>query len=185
MRELRGIGEERACSLLRRPMSGRCVYWCFRQTNDGRAGAEPSEAMSESETATQRAVRNQVRLRLAQEALSAASGQVEALLREAAIELRPFPPFPGAFFTMGVEVEPDGVRNRNIGCVIVTEEGSLRELQLSFDDDGPGAILGANDPVSMRDETLVELEGVSAQDRLTLAMNGLDAVSALLDQQSS
>ncbi len=135
--------------------------------------------------ATQRAVRTELRRRMADEALNAASERVEALLREAALELRPFPPFPGAFFTMGVEVEPDGVRDRNIGCVIVTEEGALRELQLSFDDEGPAAILGANDPVSMRDETLVELEQLSSHDRLTLAINGLDAVSDLLDQQSA
>ena len=135
--------------------------------------------------ATQRAVRTELRRRMADEALNAASERVEALLREAALELRPFPPFPGAFFTMGVEVEPDGVRDRNIGCVIVTEEGALRELQLSFDDEGPAAILGANDPVSMRDETLVELEQLSSHDRLTLAINGLDAVSNLLDQQSA
>lgn len=133
--------------------------------------------------ATQRAVRNELRQRMADDALSAAAERVEALLREAALELRPFPPFPGAFFTMGVEVEPDGVLDKNIGCVIVTDEGALRELQLSFDDEGPAAILGANDPVSMRDETLAELEGVSSRDRLTLAINGLDAVSALLNQQ--
>ncbi|MXX32518.1 MAG: hypothetical protein F4Y69_01485 [Chloroflexi bacterium] len=139
----------------------------------------------DSASATQRTVRTQMRKRLADEALSAAAEQVEALLREAALELRPFPPFPGAFFTMGVEVEPDGVRDKNIGCVIVTEEGALRELQLSFDDDGPAAILGATDPVSMRDETLAELEALSAQDRLTLAVNGLDAVSDLLEQQTS
>ncbi|MYJ01775.1 MAG: hypothetical protein F4102_05785, partial [Chloroflexi bacterium] len=78
----------------------------------------------DSASATQRTVRTQMRKRLADEALSAAAEQVEALLREAALELRPFPPFPGAFFTMGVEVEPDGVRDKNIGCVIVTEEGA-------------------------------------------------------------
>lgn len=148
--------------------------------------------MSESDSAAaqtgrppaQRDVRIQLRRRMADEALAAAAEQVEALLREAALELRPFPPFPGAFFTMGVEVEPDGVRDKNIGCVIVTEEGALRELQLSFDDEGPGALLGANDPVSMRDETLVELTDLSAQDRLTLALNGLDAVSGLMQQQA-
>ncbi len=140
---------------------------------------------SEQAAATQRAVRARLRQRLADEAVAAAAEQVEALLREAALELRPFPPFPGAFFTMGVEVEPDGVRDKNIGCVIVTEAGALRELQLSFDDEGPAAILGANDPVSMRDETLAELEDVSVQDRLTLALNGLDAVSALLAAQQA
>jgi hypothetical protein len=84
---------------------------------------------------------------------------------------------------MGVEVEPDGLQDNSIGCVIVTEEGALRELQLSFDDEGPAAFLGANDPVSMRDETLAELEDLSPRDRLTLAINGLDAISAQLEQQ--
>ncbi len=141
------------------------------------ASASGVDAISGS----QAGIRRELRRRMADEAMAAAADQVEALLREAALELRPFPPFPGAFFTMGVEVEPDGVLNNEIGCVIVTEAGDLRELQLSFDDEGPAALLGANDPISMRDETLVELEQLSARDRLTLALNGLDAVSRLLE----
>lgn len=119
----------------------------------------------------------EMRLRLADEIASEAADRVQELLRGAALELRPFPPFPGAFFTVAVEVEPDGVRDRGIGCVVVTEEGELRELQISFDDEGPAALLGAADPVSMRDERLVELEGISPHDRLALAVNGLRAVS--------
>ena len=136
--------------------------------------------MAEFVSDEQSALRAELRLRLADEAFAAAAERVEALLREAALELRPFPPFPGAFFTIGVEVEPDGVQDRQIGCVIVTEEGDLRELQISFDDEGPAALFGASDPVSMRDETLLELENISPQDRLTLARNGLQAVSRLL-----
>lgn len=145
--------------------------------------SDPAAVQETGRQTTQRTVRNQLRQRMADEALSAAAEQVEALLREAALELRPFPPFPGAFFTMGVEVEPDGLQDNSIGCVIVTEEGALRELQLSFDDEGPAAFLGANDPVSMRDETLAELEDLSPRDRLTLALNGLDAISHQLEQQ--
>lgn len=139
-----------------------------------------ADSASAGQSIGQAAVRAELRLRLADEALAAAAERVEALLREAALELRPFPPFPGAFFTIGVEVEPEGVRDREIGCVVVTEEGELRELQISFDDEGPAALLGASDPVSMRDETLLELDRVSAQDRLTLARNGLEAISELL-----
>ena len=123
------------------------------------------------------AARIDLRARLADEIAAEAAERVEALLREAAAELRPFPPFPGAFFTVGIEVEPDGVRDRNIGCVVVTEDGGLRELRISFDDEGPAAQLGATDPVSMRDETLAELEEINPRDRLALALNGLDAVS--------
>ena len=123
------------------------------------------------------AARIDLRARLADEIAAEAAERVEALLREAAAELRPFPPFPGAFFTVGIEVEPDGVRDRNIGCVVVAEDGGLRELRISFDDEGPAAQLGATDPVSMRDETLAELEAINPRDRLALALNGLDAVS--------
>lgn len=122
----------------------------------------------------------EVRLRLADEIASEAADRVQALLRDAARELRPFPPFPGAFFTVAIEVEPDGVRDREIGCVVVTEEGELRELQISFDDEGPAALLGATDPASMRDERLAELEEISPHDRLALAVNGLRAVSGHL-----
>lgn len=149
----------------------------------GQSTGQPAGS-SERQADPQAAVRAELRLRLADEALSAAADRVGALLREAALELRPFPPFPGAFFTIGVEVEPDGVQDRAIGCVIVTEEGELRELQISFDDEGPAALFGASDPVSMRDETLLELDYVSAHDRLTLARNGLEAISALLSGKS-
>lgn len=142
-------------------------------------------AASDGPADPQAAVRAELRLRMADEALAAAADRVEALLREAALELRPFPPFPGAFFTIGVEVEPDGVQDRGIGCVIVTEEGDLRELQISFDDEGPAALFGASDPVSMRDETLLELDNLSAHDRLTLARNGLQAISELLRAEAS
>lgn len=141
-------------------------------------------ASSSAQSSDQSAVRAELRLRLADEAVVAAAERVEALLREAALELRPFPPFPGAFFTIGVEVEPDGVQDRQIGCVIVTEEGDLRELQISFDDEGPAALFGASDPVSMRDETLLELDNISAHDRLTLARNGLQAISELLQTRA-
>ena len=68
--------------------------------------------------------------------------------------------------------------------MIVTEEGDLRELQISFDDEGPAALFGASDPVSMRDETLLELDDISAHDRLTLARNGLQAISELLQARA-
>lgn len=124
--------------------------------------------------------RTELRLRMADEIASEAAARVQSLLREAAAELRPFPPFPGAIFTVGVEVEPDGVRDRGIGCVVVTEDGELRELRISFDDEGPAALLGATDPVSMRDETLAELDGIGPHDRFALAVNGLRAISGLL-----
>ncbi len=109
--------------------------------------------------------------------MAQAATQLEALLKEAAGQLRPFPPFPGAFFTFAVEVEPDGVHDRNIGCVVVSEEGALKELQISLDGEDPG--FGAPDPISMRDEQLVDLE-LAAFDRFLFAYRGLQTITELL-----
>ena len=118
----------------------------------------------------------QSRLRYADDVLSSAANQVEALLQEAAQRLRPFPPFPGAFFTFGVEVELDAVEDKSVGCVVVTEDGSLMELEISLDDE---PTLGPADPVAMRDERLIELE-LTPHDRLLFAYEGLRTITRLL-----
>ena len=118
------------------------------------------------------------RLRQADEVLAAATDRILGLLREAVADLDPFPPFPGAFFTMAIEVEPDGIENKEVGCVVVTEGAELKELQIGIDEDSP---LG-NDPVSTRNEALVDLE-LSAHDRFVLAYNGLRAVGEVLGEQ--
>lgn len=117
------------------------------------------------------------RLRYADDILQRAADELAGLLREAAADLRPFPPFPGAFFTFGVEVEAEGVLDRDVGCVVVTEDGELKELQISLDADEPA--FGPADPVSMRDEQLVDLE-LRPFDRLLYAYHGLRTISALL-----
>lgn len=119
------------------------------------------------------------RLRYADDVLSQAVNQIEALLKEAAGQLRPFPPFPGAFFTFAVEVEPDGVQGRDVGCVVVSEEGDLKELQISLDGEDP--TFGSPDPISMRDEQLVDLE-LSTFDRFLFAYRGLQTITELLGQ---
>ena len=122
-------------------------------------------------------------LREADRALARAADEVEALLRSAAQRLRPFPPFPGALFSYGVEAEADGVRDRSVGCIVVTEEGDLKELQIGIDEEGAG-MLGPPDPVSMREERLVEV-ALHPYDRLLFAYAGLRAVEALLQAQES
>jgi hypothetical protein len=122
----------------------------------------------------------QSRLRYADDILSSAAQQLESLLREAALLLRPFPPFPGAFFTYGVEVEVPQVQDTSVGCIVVTDDGSLMELQISLDDDPS---FGPADPVSMRDERLVEIE-LAPHDRLLFAYEGLRAITGLLGEAS-
>ncbi len=127
---------------------------------------------------TQPIIEPSARLRYADDVLARAADQLEALLKEAALQLRPFPPFPGAFFTFGVEVEPDGVQDRNVGCVVVSEEGELKELLISLDGEDPA--FGPSDPIAMRDEQLVDLE-LNSFDRLLFAHHGLRAITGLLD----
>lgn len=120
-------------------------------------------------------------LRDVDRAFARAADEVEDLLREAARQLRPFPPFPGALFTFGVEAEADGIGDRSLGCIVVTEEGDLKELQIGIEAEGPG-MLGPPDPVSMREERFVDVE-MQPHDRLLFAYAGLRAIRQLLAQQ--
>jgi hypothetical protein len=62
-----------------------------------------------------------------------AAHQLGVLLKEAALALRPFPPYPGAFFTYGVEVNLEGVERPDLGCIVVGEDGELYELEMKID----------------------------------------------------
>lgn len=100
--------------------------------------------------------------------------QLHGLLREAATALRPFPSFPGAFFTCAVECEP-GDAASPLGCVVVKEDGELYELKMGVD-------LSAGefaDPVQMRNEEAKPLS-LHPRDYIAYAYNGLIAVTELL-----
>lgn len=111
-----------------------------------------------------------------------AAERILALLGEAARELRPFPPFPGALFSYGVEVEPDGVRNSTVGCVVVTPEGDLKELVMGMDIEAL-APAGFADPLALREELFEDLE-LPPRDRLIYAYNGLKVITQLLLAQA-
>lgn len=108
--------------------------------------------------------------------------QLRLLLQEAARELRPFPPFPGAFFTSAVEVNLEGVERADVGCIVVAEDGELYELemQIDFSDE-----FGAADPVQARDETLKKLEDLHPRDYVVLAYNALTQLTEILLEQAA
>lgn len=106
-----------------------------------------------------------------------AAQQLELLLRETAKELRPFPPFPGAFFTNAVEVNLEGAERSDFGCIVVNEEGELCELVMKIDFGDYGEI---TDPVEARDETLKKLEDLHPRDYIVLAYNALTQLTELL-----
>ena len=101
--------------------------------------------------------------------------ELRQLLEETAAQLRPFPPFPGAFFTNAIEVEAEAAKTNERGCVVVCEDGDLYELKLSinFSDE-------AMDPVSAREEKLTKLEDLHPRDYIALAHEALTRMTEQL-----
>ena len=112
-----------------------------------------------------------------------AAQQLQLLLRETARELRPFPPFPGAFFTNAVEVSLEGVERSDIGCIVVAEVGELYELEMKIDfGDEFGDVV---DPVQAREETLKKLDDLHPRDVIVLAYNALSQLTELLIERAA
>lgn len=112
-----------------------------------------------------------------------AAQQLQLLLRETARELRPFPPFPGAFFTNAVEVSLEGVERSDIGCIVVAEDGELYELEMKIDfGEEFGDVV---DPVQAREETLKKLDDLHPQDVIVLAYNALSQLTELLIERAA
>jgi hypothetical protein len=114
----------------------------------------------------------------ADRAIERAAEELRLLLEEAAKSLRPFPPYPGAFFTNAVEVELAGAERPDLGCIVVGEDGGLYELQMtiSFEDEFGGQIA---DPVQARDETLKKLDDLHPRDYVVLAHNALTRLTEI------
>jgi hypothetical protein len=109
--------------------------------------------------------------------LERAAMQLQQLLQEACAELRPFPSFPNAIFTNAVECEIDG-GDPELGCVVVTEDGELWELQMGIDHEAI-ELMDSWDPVTARKETLKKID-LLPRDYLAYAYAGLVAVTELL-----
>ena len=105
--------------------------------------------------------------------------QLRQLLQEAAGELEPFPPFPGAFFTSAIEVEAETAESAGRGCVVVCGDGELYELKMSIDFSED-----AEDPVSARDETLKKLDGLHPRDYVALAYEAITRITEQLMERS-
>ncbi len=101
--------------------------------------------------------------------------ELRQLLQETAAQLRPFPPFPGAFFTNAIEVEAEAAESNERGCVVVCEDGELYELKMTIDFSED-----AQDPVSARDETLKKLEDLHPRDYIALAHEALTRMTEQL-----
>ena len=106
-----------------------------------------------------------------------AAAEVADLIRRTAADIRPFPTFPGAFFTEAVEVETEPPGACVHGCIVVTREGELRELRIGIDAEA-FAHPGGADPIAMRSEKLAAVD-LSAVDRLLYGLAALRTLTAL------
>lgn len=117
------------------------------------------------------------RKRQADVAIDAAAAQLRQLLLDATAQLEPFPPFPGAFFTYGIEIEGCAAENPERGCIVLGSDGELYELEISVD------LTQSDDPVTARDEKLTKIE-LHPRDYIPYAYNALTRVTELLMEQA-
>jgi hypothetical protein len=110
-------------------------------------------------------------------ALERAADRLRAALQEAVQALDPFPPFPGAFFSYGIEVEAPGAESPERGCVVLGPDGELYEFEIG--QDLPDFELEITDPVSLRNEELKPLE-LHPRDYVIYAYAALTKVVELL-----
>ena len=108
-----------------------------------------------------------------------AARQMRRLLQEAVALVDPFPPFPGSFFTLAIEVEGGASEDPERGCVVLGPDGELYELEISID-----FTRGNIDPVAARDERLKPVE-LHPRDYIVYAYNALTRVTELLMEQQA
>ncbi len=109
--------------------------------------------------------------------LERTAGRLRRLLHEAAGRLDPFPPFPGAFFSYGIEVQAPGAESAERGCVVLAPDGELYELEMGHE--VPLFDLEMADPVALRKEELKPLE-LHPRDYIVYAYSALAQVVELL-----
>jgi hypothetical protein len=114
-------------------------------------------------------------------ALERAAERLRRLLAEAVSALDPFPPFPGAFFSYGIEVEAPGVESTDMGCIVLAPDGELYEMQIG--QELPDLDLELADPVALRKEELKPLD-LHPRDYVLYAYNALAKVVELLIEQA-
>ena len=110
--------------------------------------------------------------------LDRAAEQLRVIVKSLVVQLDPFPPFPGAFFTYGIEVEPEAAARVDRGCVVVAPDGEFYELEIGVDLEGldPGSYA---DPVAMRKEELKKLT-LHPRDYIVYAHNAITTIVELL-----
>ena len=111
-----------------------------------------------------------------------AAEQLRKIVKDLAEQLDPFPPFPGAFFSYGIEIDVPGAESPDLGCVVLAPDGELYELRMG--QELPVIDLEMADPVALRKEELKPLE-LLPRDYLLYAYAALIKVVELLLEQNA
>ncbi len=114
--------------------------------------------------------------------LERAADRLRTILHEAVSKLDPFPPFPGAFFSYGIEIEAPGMESPERGCVVLGEDGEFHELKMGTE--MPGFEMDITDPVAMRKEELKPLE-MHPQEYVIYAYNAIARVTEILMEREA
>lgn len=107
-----------------------------------------------------------------------AADQLRKVLRDLVAQLDPFPAFPGAFFTYGIEVEPEAAARTDRGCIVVAQDGDLYEFEMGVDLEGMDPS-GYADPVALRNEELKKVQ-FHPRDYVVYAHSAITRVTELL-----
>ena len=107
-----------------------------------------------------------------------ASIELNRLLAELAAALDPFPDFMGVSSIQAVEVEPSGLSNADLGCVVVCPDGELRELVLRMIP-GPFEMGGVE-----QTEEMAELD-LSPGERVAYSYAAVQELLKLLEEQQA
>lgn len=113
--------------------------------------------------------------------LDRAADQLRPLVKDLVSRLDPFPPFPGAFFSYGIEVEPDAAARVDRGCVVLGPDGEFYEFEIGVDLEGLDPD-GFVDPVAMRKEEMKKLT-LHPRDYVVYAHNAITKVVEMLLEQ--
>lgn len=110
-----------------------------------------------------------------------AADRLKAVLADAVARLDPFPPFPGSFFSYGIEIEAPGMESADRGCIVLGEDGGFYELKMGHE--VPADDIEIADPVAMREEKLEALE-LHPLEYIVYAHNAIAKVTELLLERS-
>jgi hypothetical protein len=114
--------------------------------------------------------------------LQRTADRLRAILQEGVGLLDPFPPFPGSFFSYGIEIEAPGFEGPGRGCVVLGEDGEFYELEMG--NELPAFEFEVNDPVAMRKEELKPLQ-MHPQEYAAYAYNAIVKVVEVLMERGA